>query len=50
MANTSFSKTDNQALTLVADANLVFRWRQHASLLFSLGVGLLVNTINLEQI
>ena len=42
MANTNFPATDNKALTPVADADRVFRWHEHASLWFSLGVGLLV--------
>ncbi len=39
--NTSF----NQALTPISDADRVFNWSQHASLWFSLGVGLLVMQI-----
>ena len=42
MANTNFPATDNKALTPVADADRVFRWHEHASLWFNLGVGLLV--------
>jgi len=42
MGNTSLRATDNKALTPVADADRVFHWHQHASLWFSLGVGLLV--------
>jgi NCS1 family nucleobase:cation symporter-1 len=45
MATTSISGTKNQALTPVADADRVFRWHEHASLWFSLGVGLLVMQI-----
>jgi len=45
MANTSFTTTDNKALTPVADADRVFNWHDHASLWFSLGVGLLVMQI-----
>jgi len=41
MANT-ISNADNQALTPVNDAQRVFQWHDHASLWFSLGVGLLV--------
>ena len=32
----------NEALTPVSNAQRVFRWHDHASLWFSLGVGLLV--------
>ncbi|HZF85832.1 MAG TPA: cytosine permease, partial [Burkholderiaceae bacterium] len=35
----------NEALTPLADAQRVFRWHDHASLWFSLGVGLLVMQI-----
>ena len=42
MANANFPATDNKALTPVADADRVFRWHEHASLWFNLGVGLLV--------
>lgn len=45
MANTNLSRTDNQALTPVAPSDRVFRWHEHASLWFSLGVGLLVMQI-----
>nr|MDP2192799.1 cytosine permease [Rhodoferax sp.] len=45
MANTNFPATDNKALTPVADFERVFRWHDHASLWFSLGVGLLVMQI-----
>ena len=45
MANTNFSGADNQALKPVAEAERVFGWSQHASLWFSLGVGLLVMQI-----
>jgi len=41
MANTT-PKTYNQSLTPVSDAQRVFQWHDHASLWFSLGVGLLV--------
>jgi len=44
MASTS-SPSDNQALTPVAPADRVFSWNEHASLWFSLGVGLLVMQI-----
>ncbi|MDO9165403.1 MAG: cytosine permease [Rhodoferax sp.] len=37
--------TGNRALTPVADADRVFHWHEHASLWFSLGVGLLVMQI-----
>ena len=36
------SSTNNKALTPVADTDRVFHWHEHASLWFSLGVGLLV--------
>jgi len=42
MANTNFTDNVNQALTPVATAERVFNWHDHASLWFSLGVGLLV--------
>jgi NCS1 family nucleobase:cation symporter-1 len=42
MANTNFIDNVNQALTPVATAERVFSWHDHASLWFSLGVGLLV--------
>ena len=42
MADTDFTGGINQALTPVGDAQRLFRWRDHASLWFSLGVGLLV--------
>jgi len=45
MANTSFTGPDNKALTPVANADRVFNWHDHASLWFSLGVGLLVMQI-----
>jgi putative hydroxymethylpyrimidine transporter CytX len=45
MASTEFSATPNQALMPVAQADRVFRWHEHASLWFSLGVGLLVMQI-----
>ncbi|MDO8455700.1 MAG: allantoin permease, partial [Burkholderiaceae bacterium] len=45
MANTHVSTADNRALTPVADIDRVFSWHQHASLWFSLGVGLLVMQI-----
>ena len=45
MANTSFPNANNKALTPVADAERVFGWHEHASLWFSLGVGLLVMQI-----
>ena len=45
MANTNFSGPDNKALTPVADVERVFNWHDHASLWFSLGVGLLVMQI-----
>jgi NCS1 family nucleobase:cation symporter-1 len=44
MATTNFSGT-NKALTPVTDAERVFNWHDHASLWFSLGVGLLVMQI-----
>ena len=42
MANTPLSEGSNLALTPVAASERVFGWREHASLWFSLGVGLLV--------
>jgi putative hydroxymethylpyrimidine transporter CytX len=45
MANTHASTANNKALTPVADSDRVFSWHQHASLWFSLGVGLLVMQI-----
>ena len=46
MATTTTSTpTDNQALSRVADVDRVFGFSQHASLWFSLGVGLLVMQI-----
>ncbi|WPC65348.1 cytosine permease [Rhodoferax ferrireducens] len=42
MANTNFTDQVNQALTPVGTAERVFSWHDHASLWFSLGVGLLV--------
>jgi putative hydroxymethylpyrimidine transporter CytX len=45
MANTHAATADNKALTPVADSDRVFNWHQHASLWFSLGVGLLVMQI-----
>lgn len=45
MATMNPSDTGNRALTPVADADRVFRWHEHASLWFSLGVGLLVMQI-----
>lgn len=45
MANTHASTAHNKALTPVADIDRVFSWHQHASLWFSLGVGLLVMQI-----
>jgi len=44
MANTTLS-IHNKALKPIPDAERVFRWPQHASLWFSLGVGLLVMQI-----
>ncbi|MGJ7496397.1 purine-cytosine permease family protein [Variovorax sp. RT4R15] len=40
-----FSSSPNEALTALPDAARVFRWHDHASLWFSLGVGLLVMQI-----
>ena len=40
--NSSSSQPANQALAPVAAQDRVFVWRDHASLWFSLGVGLLV--------
>ena len=45
MANSHVSQADNSALTPVAQADRVFGWHEHASLWFSLGVGLLVMQI-----
>jgi len=45
MASTNELPTANEALTPLPDANRVFRWHEHASLWFSLGVGLLVMQI-----
>lgn len=45
MANMNSSNTGNRALTPVAEADRVFGWHEHASLWFSLGVGLLVMQI-----
>jgi putative hydroxymethylpyrimidine transporter CytX len=45
MANTHIATADNSALTPVAQADRVFGWNEHASLWFSLGVGLLVMQI-----
>jgi putative hydroxymethylpyrimidine transporter CytX len=45
MANSHVSNADNSALTPVAQADRVFGWHEHASLWFSLGVGLLVMQI-----
>ena len=45
MAETSFPGNDNKALTPIADSDRVFSWHDHASLWFSLGVGLLVMQI-----
>ena len=42
MAQPSDFSTPNEALTPLADSQRVFRWHDHASLWFSLGVGLLV--------
>lgn len=42
MAITTILPPLNQALTPVASTDRVFRWHEHASLWFSLGVGLLV--------
>ncbi len=36
------SPSSNEALTPLPDSARVFRWRDHAALWFSLGVGLLV--------
>ncbi|MDM0041434.1 cytosine permease [Variovorax sp. J22G21] len=40
-----FSSSPNEALTALPDAARAFRWHDHASLWFSLGVGLLVMQI-----
>lgn len=46
MAQTDgISSSDNEALTPLPDGSRVFRWHDHASLWFSLGVGLLVMQI-----
>lgn len=45
MATLNSPDAGNRALTPVADADRVFRWHEHASLWFSLGVGLLVMQI-----
>ena len=45
MAIANISNANNKALTPLADADRVFRWHEHASLWFSLGVGLLVMQI-----
>ena len=45
MAKTTLSSANNQALTPVTVADRVFDWHEHASLWFSLGVGLLVMQI-----
>lgn len=45
MASMNSPDTGNRALTPVADADRVFGWHEHASLWFSLGVGLLVMQI-----
>ncbi|NMM12952.1 MAG: allantoin permease [Rhodoferax sp.] len=45
MAHTNSPNAQNKALTPVADFERVFRWHEHASLWFSLGVGLLVMQI-----
>ena len=45
MATKNISATGNQALTPIADGDRVFSWHDHASLWFSLGVGLLVMQI-----
>ncbi|NDP41015.1 MAG: allantoin permease, partial [Rhodoferax sp.] len=45
MANSNITDNVNQALTPVATAERVFSWHDHASLWFSLGVGLLVMQI-----
>ncbi len=45
MANTQQSASPNQALSPVDSAERVFGWHEHASLWFSLGVGLLVMQI-----
>lgn len=46
MANTDGSSSSpNEALTPLPDSSRVFRWHDHASLWFSLGVGLLVMQI-----
>ena len=45
MATKNISATGNQALTPIAHGDRVFSWHDHASLWFSLGVGLLVMQI-----
>lgn len=45
MAEITFPENDNKALTPIADTDRVFSWHDHASLWFSLGVGLLVMQI-----
>ena len=45
MANSNFSGTSNKALTPINALDRVFNWHDHASLWFSLGVGLLVMQI-----
>lgn len=45
MATKNISATGNQALTPIAAGDRVFSWHDHASLWFSLGVGLLVMQI-----
>lgn len=45
MAKIGFSDSNNKALTPVTDTERVFNWHDHASLWFSLGVGLLVMQI-----
>lgn len=45
MAKIGFSDSNNKALTPVTDSERVFNWHDHASLWFSLGVGLLVMQI-----
>ena len=42
MANSNISHAFNKALSPVAQSDRVFGWHAHASLWFSLGVGLLV--------
>jgi NCS1 family nucleobase:cation symporter-1 len=45
MANTKKTGAVNEALAPIANADRVFSWHEHASLWFSLGVGLLVMQI-----